>query len=345
MIKFEHSEALYLLFVLLPLFGGFIWFMRGRKRALRRIGEESIWESIMPLKPKTKHQVKFLFLVLGWIFLVIALANPQIGRSVEKVKREGVDLMVALDISQSMLAQDEKPSRLDRAKQFMSRLIDKLDGDRIGLIIFAGNAYLQLPLTSDYTAAKTFLKTITTELAPTQGTAIGEAIRLADNAFENGKPEYKVILVISDGENHEGDATEAAKEITEKGATIHTLGVGTPQGGPIPIFANGMQDFKRDKEGSIVFSKLNEPMLQEVAVMGNGQYMRLNQGPSEVVQLMNQLASMEQKEYEEQVFTDFEDQYQGFLLIALIFLALEYFLTERRSKIFREWSLFNGKES
>lgn len=346
MIQYEHSEALYLLLLLIPLLGAYLWFVRGRRKALRRFSREEVWPQIMPLRPNNKHLIKFVLICLGWVFLVVSLANPQIGRSVEKVKREGVDLMIALDISQSMLAEDEKPSRLDRSKQFLSRLIDRLDGDRIGLIIFAGNAYLQLPLTSDYSAAKSFLKTISTELAPTQGTAIGEAIRMANESFENADPQYRTILIISDGENHEGDAPEAAKEISETGAIIHTLGIGTTDGAPIPLYQNGVQvDYKRDKSGSIVFSRLNESMLQEVAVLGGGKYMRLAQGSTEVVALMNELAAMEQKEFEEQVFTDFEDQYQGFLLIALILLGIEYFLTERRSRFFASSPLFNTQES
>ena len=342
-MRFENQDALYLLFLLLPILGMFIWFMWGRRKALKRLGDKSLWESIMPYRPKTKHQIKFILWTLAFAFLVVAMANPQRGLKAEKVKREGVDLMIALDISRSMLAEDDKPNRLERAKQYVSRLIDKLDGDRIGLIIFAGNAYLQVPLTSDYVATKTFLKTINTELAPTQGTAIGEAIRLSMDAFENGDPKFKTILIISDGENHEGDALEAAKEASEKGVILHTMGVGTAEGAPIPIYAGNQQsDYKRDKGGSIVFSKLNESMLQKVALEGNGRYFRLNQGNAEVLAIMGELAGMEQKEFEEQVFTDYEDQFQGFLLIGIILLILELFITEKRNRIFSDWKIFKS---
>ena len=343
-MRFENQEALYLLLLLIPLVAVFLFFMWGRRKSLRKLGEKTLWESLMPYRPKTKHQIKFLLWALAFSFLVVALANPQRGLKAEKVKRQGVDLMVALDISRSMLAEDDKPSRLERAKQYVSRLIDKLDGDRIGLIIFAGNAYLQVPLTSDYTATKTFLKTITTELAPTQGTAIGEAIRMSMDAFENGDPKFKAILIISDGENHEGDALEAAKEAAEKGIVLHAMGVGTPDGAPIPVYVNQRQtDYKRDKEGSIVFSKLNEAMLQKVAVQGNGRYFRLNQGNAEVLAIMGELAGMEQKEFEEQVFTDYEDQFQGFLLIGILLLVLEFFITEKRNRIFSDWAIFNSE--
>ena len=342
-MRFENQEALYFLFLLIPVLGMFVLFMWGRRKALKRLGEKSLWETIMPYRPKTKHQIKFIIWALAFAFLVVALANPQRGLKAEKVKREGVDLMIALDISRSMLAEDDKPNRLERAKQYISRLIDKLDGDRIGLIIFAGNAYLQVPLTSDYTATKTFLKTINTELAPTQGTAIGEAIRLSMNAFENGDPKFKTILIISDGENHEGDALEASKEAAEQGIVLHTMGVGTAEGAPIPVYVNNRQsDYKRDKGGSIVFSKLNESMLQKVALEGNGRYFRLNQGNSEVMAIMGELSGMEQKEFEEQVFTDYEDQFQGFLLIAILLLIMELFITEKRNRIFSDWTLFKS---
>ncbi len=340
-MRLEHPEALYLFLLLIPLAMGFVLFVWGRRKAMKRVAVPSIWDKLMPYRPSGKHYVKFTLILLAVSFFIIALANPQRGLKAEKVKRKGVDLVVALDISKSMLAEDEKPNRLARSKQFISRLIDKLGGDRIGLIIFAGNAYLQVPLTSDYTAAKTFLRTITTELAPTQGTAIGDAIRMARDAFENADPKYKVVLVLSDGENHEGDALKAATEVAEEGVIIHTMGVGTTKGSPIPIYERGRQiDYKRDKEGGIVFSKLNEEMLQKVSIQGNGRYFRLEQGNTEVNAIMNELAGMEQKEFEEEVFTDYEDQYQGFLLIGLILLAIEYFITERKSRIFTEWSLF-----
>jgi Ca-activated chloride channel family protein len=344
MVKFEHSEAFYLLFLLIPLAILFVWFMYNRKRAIAKFGENSLVARLMPEKPTFKHQIKFTLSVLAVIFLIIALANPQYSRTFEKVKRNGVDLMIALDISKSMLAEDTRPNRLAKSRQFISRLIDKLAGDRVGLIIFAGNAYLQVPITSDYLAMKTFLKTVNTELAPTQGTAIGEAIRMADKSFQSGQTQFKAMLVISDGENHEDDAIQAAKEAAEKGMIIHTMGVGSAKGAPIPEYnrQNIQTDYKRDKEGNIVFSKMNEQMLQEVATAGNGKYFRLSQGTAEVSGFMKEIANMEQQEFEEHVFTDYEDQYQWFLAIALFFLLLEYFITESRSRVFSDWSIFKS---
>lgn len=340
MIKFEHPEALYLLFLLIPLLGVFLLFMIGRKKAISKMGESSIIARLMPNKPTYKHQLKFILASVAIVFFIIALANPQLGRTYEKVQRKGIDLIIALDISKSMLAEDDKPNRLAKSKQFISKLIDKLAGDRVGLVIFAGNAYLQVPITSDYTATKTFLKTIDTELAPTQGTAIGEAIRLADKSFQSGQTKFKAVLVISDGENHEGDALKAAEDAAEKGMVIHTMGVGSKNGAPIPVYSRSGSDYKRDKEGSIVFSKLNEDMLNQVAATGNGKYFKLTHGTQEVNSVMKELASMEKQEFEEHEFTDYEDQFQWFLAIGLFFLVLEYFISESRSRIFSDWSIF-----
>lgn len=343
MVKLEHPDALYLLLGLIPLIVLFVLFMLGRKRAIKRFGDSRLMSLLSPGSPKFKHQVKFILICLAYISIVIALANPQIGQKVETVQRSGVDLIIALDISRSMLAEDVKPNRLSRARQFVSRLIDNLAGDRVGLIIFAGNAYLQVPLTSDYAAAKTFLQTITTELAPTQGTAIGEAIRMAGESFDQGEAKYKAMLIISDGENHEEDAIDAATEAAEKGVVIHTLGIGTIKGAPIPVYRSGIQaDYKRDNSGSIVFSKLNENMLQQVALSGEGTYLGLGQGSGEINTIMNELAGMEQKEFEERVFTDYEDQFQWFIALALFFVVIEYFISERRNAWISRWDIFRA---
>lgn len=344
MLKFEHPEALYLLFLLVPLAGIFAWFMYGRRQAIRRMGMEDIVEKLMPMKPTYKHPVKFGLVFLATTSLIIALANPQLGKGYEKVKRSGVDLVIALDISRSMLAEDVKPSRLEQARQFISRLTEELAGDRVALIIFAGNSYLQMPLTSDYVAAKTFLKTINTGLAPTQGTAIGEAIRMADESFDQGDPQFKVVLVISDGENHEGDALEAAEEVAAKNVVIYTMGVGTPKGGPIPEIRGGQVDYKRDQAGSIVLSKLNETMLQQVAATGNGEYFRMRPGSGLVDEVMDRLARVEKKDFEERVFTDYEDQFQWFLAIAVLLITLDFFITERKSMFWSDWAIFKEKE-
>ena len=342
MYKFAQPEAFYLMLALVPLGLLFGLFLLGRRQALKRFGEKSLVARLMPQNAKYKHQLKFVMVSLSVICFVLALARPQWSTKTEPVMRSGVDLMIALDVSNSMLAEDEKPSRLAKARQFISSLVDQLKGDRVGLIIFAGNAYLQVPLTSDYIATKSLLKTVGPRLAPTQGTAIGDAIRLANEAFESGEKQYKALLVISDGENHDEDAIEAAKEAAGKGVLIHTMGVGSPRGGPIPEKVGGRVDYKRDREGNIVFSKLNEEMLRNVAVQADGDYYRLSASSDNVGSILGALASMEKKDFEEVVFTDYEEQYQWFLALGLFFLILEYFISERRNVFFTNWAIFKN---
>lgn len=345
MLEFDHIEYFWLLAVLLPLALLFLWFILWRRRAVSRFGEKPLVMRLINKRPVYKHQLKFFILVLAIIFFVIGLANPLIGTKFEKVKRQGVDLIIALDVSKSMLAEDVKPDRLTRAKQFISNIFENLQNDRVGIIVFAGNAYLQMPLTVDYSAGKLFLKSIDTEIVPTQGTAIGDAIRLAMSSFEAGEKKYKALVIITDGENHEGDALEAAEEAAEEGAVIYTVGVGTPKGSPIPVYQRGVQvDFKRDENNNIVLSKLNENMLQQIGVKGNGDYFRLTTGRDEVEALMAEIASLEKKEFEERVFTDYEDYFQYFLLVALALLALEALISERRSTIFSDWKIFKEEE-
>ncbi|RMG61238.1 MAG: VWA domain-containing protein [Bacteroidetes bacterium] len=341
MTKFEHPEALYLLFLLVPLGLLFLLFWQGRRRAVKRFGESSLVTRLMPERPVFKHTLKFILAAVALILLVVALANPQIGQSYEKVQRSGVDLMIALDISRSMMAEDEKPSRLAKAKQFISSLTEELAGDRIGLILFAGNAYLQVPLTSDYVAARTLLRAINPEIAGSQGTNIGEAIRVADEAFDRSEAEFRTMLIISDGEDHEAAALEMARTAAGKGMTIYTMGVGSPKGSPIPEYRNGRQvGYKQDRSGSIVLSKLNETMLQQVAATGNGSYFRLTQARADASNFARELAGLEKRDFEEYVFTDYEDYFQVFLALALLFLVLEFFVTERRLTWFRDWKIF-----
>jgi len=345
MIKFENIHYLYLMLLMLPLAAIFAFFIFWRNRSIKKLGEMNLIARLMPAKPKYKHQVKFVLMTLAFAAICIALANPQIGTKYEKVKRQGIDVIVALDVSNSMLAEDVKPNRLERAKLLVSRLIDKMQNDRIGLIVFAGNAYLQMPLTIDHAAGKLFLNTVNTNMVPTQGTAISDAIRLAIQAFGQDEKKYKALIIITDGEDNEGDALAAVDEATEQGIVIHTIGVGSPQGTPIPVYKNGIQiDFKRDLSNNIVLSKLNETILQQIAVKGNGNYQRLSSGTEELKQLFTAISSMEKKEIEERVFTDYEDQFQYFIAIALVLLTLEFFISERKSVWLGGWKLFQTAE-
>ena len=258
MIRFAHNEYLYGLALLPVLLVVFVWAFRQRRQALQRFGSLVLLQQLMPAIGKYKHTLKFSIVFFALSFLILGIANPQIGTKLEEVKREGVDIMIALDVSNSMKAEDLKPNRLENAKQEISRMIDKLQNDRIGLIIFGGESYLQLPLTTDYSAARLILSTIDVDAVPVPGTAIGSAIRLSMKAFVEGEKKHKVIILITDGENHEDDAIANAKDAASEGVVIHTVGMGSPEGSPIPLYQNGVQvGFKKDGEGNVIVTRLD----------------------------------------------------------------------------------------
>jgi len=250
-----------------------------------------------------------------------------------------------LDVSNSMLAEDIKPNRLERAKMAISNLIDRLQGDRIGIVVFAGNAYKQLPLTTDYSAAKLFLSAVDTKIIPTQGTAIGEAINMAVQSFDD-KQHNKAIVVITDGENHEDDAVGAAKNAVEKGIKVFTIGMGLPEGSPIPLYdRNGNKlGFKKDRSGKTVITKLNEDMLRQIAAAGNGSYVRAGNASTGLSKVLDDINKIQKKEIETRQFTDYEDRFQIFLALALILMLVELLITNRKSKIADRFNIF-GKEN
>jgi len=308
-------------------------FLQWRKGAIARFGEWNLVEQLMDGFSARRQHIKFLLWVLSIAFIVLGLSNPQMGTRLQKVKRQGVDVVIALDVSKSMLAQDITPSRLERSKQFISKLLSRMADDRIALIIFAGNAYMQMPLTIDYSAAKLFLNTISTEIVPTQGTAIGEAIDLATQAFDPKEEKFKTLIIITDGENHESGAIESAEQAQELGVLTYTVGVGDKDGAPIPIFRGNTKqiaDYVRDKSGKTVTSKLNVEMLKDVAKAGNGQFFQLTNGTKEIDNILDELSGMEKKEFEDRVFTDYEDQFQWLLGPGLLLLIFNIFYSERK---------------
>ncbi len=342
MFRFENIEYLYAL-LLIPFFS-ILYFLYHlwRKKALRRYGEIPVIVLLMPRRSARKRFFKFILLMLAFGFLVIGLANPQIGSRLEKVQRKGADLVIALDVSNSMLAQDIRPDRLTRAVQGISKLIDRLEGDRIGMVVFAGKAYVQLPITTDYSAAKMFLTTISTRMVPSQGTAIGEAIRLSAGSFgENERS--KAIIVITDGENHEGDAMEEATAAAEKGIKIFTIGMGAPEGAPIPTYDeyNRQTGFKADRQGQTVISRLDETMLQQIASAGNGIYVRASTGQDGLSRILDEINALEKQEIETKIFSEYEGRFQYFLAISLILLFIELLIPERKSRWTDKIKLFN----
>jgi Ca-activated chloride channel family protein len=301
----------------------------------------------MPQRAKTKPLLKFILLTIAFTLLVIGISGPQIGTKLEEVKRSGVDVIIALDVSNSMKAEDIRPNRLERAKQAISRLVDQLQGDRIGLIVFAGEAYVQLPITTDYGAAKLFLSTIDCDIVPSQGTAIGAAIDLAVSSFgsEDSNKHNRAIIVITDGENHEDDAVESAKKAGAEGITVHTIGMGSADGAPIPVFSNKARvGFMQDENGHTVITKLDQTALQQIAEAGRGKFIRATNSDDGLAIIMKEINAMQKNEYKSKMFTDYADQFQYFIGFALLLLAIEFMISERRSRWIDDLNLFGEKK-
>ncbi|MEA3477469.1 MAG: VWA domain-containing protein [Bacteroidota bacterium] len=342
MIRFEHTEFLYALLLIPVLLIIFLIMMRWRRIALKRFGDMHVISQLIPDRSDLRLVYKFIFFIIAYALVIIGIANPQTGSRLEKVQRKGIDIMIALDVSNSMLAQDIQPDRLSRSKQAISMLIDQLEGDRLGIIIFAGNAYTQLPVTTDYAAAKLFLSSISTTNVPSQGTAIGDAISMAMNSF--GEEQHnKAIVIITDGENHEGNAVEEAKAAAAKDITVYTIGMGLPDGAPIPVYNNYNQQtgFKKDKDGQTIITKLNETMLQQIASAGNGIYVRANNTKAGLSKVLDKINEIEESEIETKMFSDYEDQFQYFIAFGLFFLLIEFLIFERKSRWFRKFKLFD----
>lgn len=333
MFRFEHKEFLYLLLLLLPVALLFLLFQRWRAKSLDRFGAAELVYRLIPDFSKSVHVFKFALLSLAYGCLVIGLANPQLGTRQEKVKRQGIDVVIALDVSKSMLAEDVQPNRLSRAKNFISNFIDQLKNDRLAMIIFAGHAYQQMPLSVDYSAAKLYLKTISTESVPTQGTAIAEAVEMAGESFALGDNKSKALIIISDGEDHESGVDDAVEAAAKTGVKVFTLAVGTDKGSPIPL-PNG--DYKRDASGNIVLSKVNIAAMQEYAAKGNGKSFVLGTGKDEINAIFKELGRITAKDYEDVIFTEYDNKFQYFLMAAALLLVIEFMLGERRSRLFEK---------
>jgi Ca-activated chloride channel homolog len=331
MFRFEHPHYLFFL-LLIPITTVFFVYTRlARKRALLRFGDPSLTARLMPNVSNLKHPLKFGILMLAVAMLIIAWANPQLGTRKEKVSHKSSDVILALDISNSMLSDDVKPSRLDRAKAFSMDLVNGLRGERIGNIVFAGNAYLNMPLTTDYAAAAMFINSSNPEQAPTQGTALGEAIDVAEKAFGETNLQHKVLIIVSDGEDHDNNAIKRAKKAGENGLLIFTIGVGSKEGGLIPIVFNGQPDFKRDGQGQPIKTTLNEDMMKQLAAAGNGDYFNISNTTGIIDALKTRIEKVEKKEFEQRLFNEYESYYQYFVLIALLILIFEFMLPYRKS--------------
>ncbi len=340
--RFENSLFLYGL-VLIPLMVLiFLLVLKWRKKSLNKIAEAGLQNVVLPQLSKAKVVWRFAFWCLAMALLIIAIANPQFGTKLEEAKREGIDIMIALDVSNSMKAQDLTPNRLENAKQSIGRLINNLNDDRIGIIVFAGQSYVQLPITTDYSSAKLFLESISCDMIPTQGTAIGAAIDLAVESFDPKSPAAKAIIVITDGENHEDDAVKAAEAAAEKGMAVHTIGMGSEAGVPLPIISNGnTTGYRKDNEGNTVVSKLNTSLLKDIAAAGKGIFVQAGRSQSALSVVKDELNKMDKKEYASKRYTDYEGRFQFFLAAAIFLLISESLLSERKSKFLQKLNLFN----
>ena len=328
MINFASSQYL-LLLLLIPVFLVLQWaVVRRRRRRIRKFGDEELVEQMMPSYSVVKTWLRLSFFLTGFFFFVIGLSRPQIGAAIKEQETKGAEIMIVLDVSNSMLAEDYSPNRLERAKLAISRLVDKLRDDRIGLIVFAGNSFVQLPVTTDYVSAKMFLNSISTESVPIQGTAIGEALNTAMRSFSAQSEKSRAIIVITDGENHEDDPVAAAKQAAELGIRVFTIGVGSPEGKPIPL--NG--ELIKDKEGNIVVTKLDEAILRDVAAAGNGLYVRAGNTEFGLNPIIDQIKKMEDEKYSSIVFEEWDEQFMYFFAIALLFFVLEMLVGDRRSR-------------
>jgi len=284
--------------------------------------------------------------ITAYTLLIIGAADPQVGSKMEEVKRKGADLMILLDVSNSMLSQDLAPNRLENAKRAIAQLIDNMHDDRIGLIVFAGQAYVQLPITTDYSAAKLFLNTINTNMVPTQGTAIGAAIDLGMKSFDFKDGTGKAMIIITDGENHEDDAVAAAKSAADRDVSVHVIGVGSVNGAPVPVYENGHQvGFHTDSAGKTVVSKLNEDMCKEISAAGGGSYVRATNANSGLGIVMDQIAKIQRKTVDTKSYKDFEDRFQFFLGIALLLLIIEFFISTRKNARLSNLKLFEVKNT
>ena len=328
MIHFAQAQFLALL-LLIPFF--FLiqaLVLKIRRNRIRKFGDENLVRQLMPSYSRSKVWGRLTFFALGFLFFVIGLSRPQIGAKIKEHETKGAEIMIALDVSNSMLAEDYSPNRLDRAKLAISRLVDKLRDDRIGLIVFAGNSFVQLPITTDYVSAKMFLNSISTESVPIQGTAIGEAINTAIRSFSAQSEKSRAVIVITDGENHEDDPVAAARQAAEMGVRVFTIGVGSPEGKPIPM--NG--ELLKDKDGNIVVTRLEESVLQDVAAAGNGAYVRAGNSEFGLNPIIDDIRKMEDEKYSSIVFEEFDEQFMCFMAIALFFFVLEMLIGDRRSK-------------
>ena len=345
MIQIDQKIYFYFFLIFPVMIVLYIALLYWKKRTQRKFADLKLLKRLTPNRSSFKGTIKLLFLLVGLSGLILGLVNPKIGTKLETVKREGIDIVFAIDVSKSMLAEDIAPNRLEKAKRLVSEIINQLASDRIGIIAYAGQAYPQLPITTDYGAAKMFLQNMNTNMLSSQGTAINEAIKLGTTYYDDEEQTNRVLFIVSDGEDHsEGLALDAVELAVEEGIRVFTIGVGKAKGAPIPIKRNGItQELKKDIDGEVVITKLNEEILKDIADEGNGEYINGSNTDDAVEFIKEELNKMDKMEFEAKQFAEYKDQFQWFLGAGLIFLFLDIFILDRKTKWLKKLNLFNEK--
>ncbi|MUP45005.1 VWA domain-containing protein [Gramella sp. BOM4] len=345
MFVLEEENWFWFLLVIPVIILFFLVLVYWQNRTRKKFADPELLRFLAPNRSRSKYFIKLVLVILGICSLVIALVNPKMGTKLETVKREGVDIVFAIDVSKSMDAEDIAPSRLEKSKQLVSQILTNLGSDRVGIIGYAGGAFPQLPITTDYSAARMFLQALNTDMISSQGTAISDAIELATTYYDDEQQTNRVLFIISDGEDHEGNVEDIAEQAAEMGIRIYTIGVGTEKGGPIPIKRNGViQNYKKDSQGETVITRLNPSVLQEIANQAKGSYIEGNVTNEVTERVTEELQNIERTEFEAKQFADFKSHFQWFLGLALALLFLDIFVLERSTAWIKRLNLFNERK-
>ena len=346
MYRIEEPIYFYFLAIIPAMIVVFLMVLWWKKHTQNKFSDLNLLQKIAPNSSNFKSALKVGMLLIGIAFLIISLTNPKMGTKLKTVKREGVDVVFALDVSKSMLAEDIAPNRLEKAKQIISKTIDKLGSDRVGIIIYAGNSYPLLPITTDHAAANMFLQNAAPEMVSSQGTAINEALELAKTYYNNDEQTNRFLIIISDGEDHQEETKQMAQNLANEGVKIFTIGIGTEKGGPIPLRINGsMIGYKKDRKGETVITKRTPKVLEGIANAANGKYIDGNVTQKPVNIISEIIANAEKNEFETKQFADYKDQFQWFLAIGILFLLLDGFLLEKKTKWLKKVDLFNEEKT
>lgn len=345
MVQLDEKIYFYLLIIIPVIIVLFLLVLVWKKRTQKKFANTDLLKRLTPNRSTNKSTIKLIVFIFSLGLLIVGLVNPKIGTKLETVKREGVDIVFAVDVSKSMLAEDIAPNRIEKAKRLVSEIINQLASDRIGIIAYAGQAYPQLPITTDYGAAKMFLQSMNTDMLTSQGTAINQAIELASTYYDDAEQTNRVLFIISDGEDHsEGSTLNAVEDAVDEGITIYTIGVGKEKGAPIPMKRNGiLESLKKDSQGETVITKLNEAVLVDIAKEGNGQYIDGSNTEVAVEFIKDELLQMDKKEFEAKQFAEYKDQFQWFIGAALLLLFLDIFILDRKTNWLKKLNLFNEK--